>query len=80
METYVKRWGNSLALRIPRPLAEEAGLREDSAVELSLEEGKLVIAPILEPRYALEALLAQVTPENLHGEVDTGAAVGGEAW
>ncbi len=80
METYVKRWGNSLALRIPRPLAEEAGLREDSAVELSLEEGKLVIVPILRPHYALEALLAQVTPENLHGEVDTGAGAGGEAW
>jgi antitoxin MazE len=69
-----------LALRIPRPLAEEAGLREDSAVELSLEKGRLVIVPIMAPRYALQVLLAQVTSENLHGEVDTGAAVGGEAW
>ena len=80
METHVKRWGNSLALRIPRPLAEEAGLNEDSPVTLSLEEGKLVIAPIVQPRYELEVLLAQVTPENVHGEVDTGGAVGGEAW
>ena len=69
-----------MALRIPRPLAEEAGLREDSAVELSLEKGRLVIVPIMAPRYALKVLLAQVTSENLHGEVDTGAAVGGEAW
>ena len=69
-----------MALRIPRPLAEEAGLREDSAVELSLEKGRLVIVPIMAPRYALQVLLAQVTSENLHGEVDTGAAVGGEAW
>jgi antitoxin MazE len=80
MKTCVKMWGNSLALRIPRPLAEEAGLREDSAVELSLEKGRLVIVPIMAPRYALKVLLAQVTSENLHGEVDTGAAVGGEAW
>jgi len=80
VETHVKRWGNSLALRIPRPLAEEAGLNEDSPVTLSLEEGKLVIAPIVQPRYELEVLLAQVTPENVHGEVDTGGAVGGEAW
>jgi antitoxin MazE len=80
METHVRRWGNSLALRIPKPLAEEAGLEEDSAVELSLEEGKLVIVPIMAPRYALDALLAQVTAENLHDEVDTGEAVGGEAW
>jgi antitoxin MazE len=61
-------------------LAEEAGLNEDSPVTLSLEEGKLVIAPIVQPRYELEVLLAQVTPENVHGEVDTGGAVGGEAW
>ncbi len=80
METCVKRWGNSLALRIPRPLAEEVGLYENSPVKLSLEEGRLVIVPIMEPRYALEILLAQVTPENLHSEVDTGAAIGGEAW
>lgn len=80
METRVKRWGNSLALRIPRPLAEEVGLYEDSPVELSLEEGRLIILPIMTPRYALEILLARVTPENLHGEVDTGEAIGGEAW
>jgi antitoxin MazE len=80
METCVKRWGNSLALRIPRPLAEEAGLGEDSPVELSLERGRLIIVPIIEPRYALEVLLAQVTPDNMHGEVDTGGAVGSEAW
>jgi len=79
METRVKMWGNSLALRIPRPLAEEVGLYEDSPVELSLEEGRLIILPISEPQYALEVLLAQVTPENLHGEVDTGEVVGSEA-
>ena len=80
METRVKRWGNSLALRIPRPVAEEAGLYEDSPVQLSLQEGKLVIVPIAEPRYALEVLLAQVIPENVHSEVYTGGAMGGESW
>ena len=80
METCVKRWGNSLALRIPRRLAEEVGLYEDSPVELSLEEGRLIIVPVMEPRYVLEILLAQVTPENLHSEVDTGEVIGGEAW
>jgi antitoxin MazE len=80
METVIKKWGNSLALRIPKPLADEVGLEEDSAVDLFLEEGKLVIVPAMAPRYALESLLAQVTAENLHGEVDTGVAVGGEAW
>lgn len=80
METVIKKWGNSLALRIPKPLAEEVGLEEDSAVDLFLEEGKLVIVPAVAPRYALDALLAKVTGENLHDETDTGAVVGVETW
>lgn len=80
METFVKRWGNSLAVRIPKVLAEEVGLYEDSPVELSLEEGRLVVMPIMETRYELETLLDQVTPQNLHREVDTGEAMGVEAW
>ncbi len=79
METQVKRWGNSLALRIPRPLAAEVGLEENSPVELSLVEGRLVIAPLVEA-FSLDQLLAQVTDDNLHGEVDSGPAVGGEVW
>jgi antitoxin MazE len=80
METKVKKWGNSLALRIPKPLALEVGLEDDSPVELSLSEGKLVIAPIVEEELSLDLLLAQVTETNLHSEVDTGPAVGGEVW
>jgi antitoxin MazE len=80
METRVKKWGNSLALRIPKPLAVEIGLKADSPVELSLLEGKLMIAPLVEPAPTLEQLLAQVSEDNLHGEVDTGPRVGREVW
>jgi antitoxin MazE len=80
METRVKKWGNSLALRIPKPLAAEVGLEDISPVELSLMDGRLVITPAAEPELSLATLLAQVTEENLHGEVDTGPAVGGEVW
>ena len=80
METRVKKWGNSLALRIPKPLAAEVGLRDGSPVELSLVDGKLVITPRVEPELRLADLLAQVTQENLHGEIETGPAVGDEAW
>lgn len=79
METQVKRWGNSLALRIPRPLAAEVGLEENSPVELSLVGGRLVIAPLVET-LSLEGLLAQVRDDNLHREVDTGSVMGDEAW
>jgi antitoxin MazE len=79
METRLKKWGNSLALRIPKSLAAEAGLRYDSPVELSLMDGKLIIAPMTTPELSLDSLLMQVTKDNLHDEVDTGPAVGREA-
>ncbi len=80
MKTRVQKWGNSLALRIPRSFAAEVGLEQETPVELSLADGKLVIAPMAKSRRSLEELLARVTPENLRREVDTGRAVGNEAW
>jgi len=80
MQTRVQMWGNSLALRIPKPLALEIGLEADSPVELSLLEGKLLIQPAVEPALTLEHLLAQVSEANLHSEVDTGPRVGRELW
>ena len=80
METTIKKWGNSLALRIPKALAEEAGLYYELSVELSLLDGKLVIAPIEHPALDLEAMLDQITEDNLHSEVNVGPAVGQEVW
>jgi antitoxin MazE len=80
METRIKKWGNSLALRIPAPLAAEVGLADNSPVELSLADGKLVVSLLVQAEYDLQHLLAQITEENLHGEVDTGPAAGLEAW
>lgn len=80
MKTRVQKWGNSLALRIPKSFATEVGLKHDSSVEVSLVDGKLVIIPILEPKLTLKQLLAQVTKDNLHTEVDTGPAKGSEVW
>jgi antitoxin MazE len=80
MRTKVQKWGNSLAVRIPKPFAEEVGLEENSAVEVSLEEGRLVIARPAVISVSLKELLEGVTPENLHQEIDAGPAVGDEAW
>ena len=79
MKTRVQKWGNSLAVRIPAAFASELGLEPDKAVEISLEDGQLVIGRS-EEDYTLEALLSQVTEQNLHSETDTGAAVGNEVW
>ncbi|MCY3840369.1 MAG: AbrB/MazE/SpoVT family DNA-binding domain-containing protein [Gammaproteobacteria bacterium] len=80
MHARVGKWGNSLAIRIPRSVANEAGLSFDATVELSLRENELVVSLAKPPRTELERLLAGVTDANRHGEIDTGAPVGGEVW
>ena len=80
MKTRVQKWGNSLALRIPKSFADEVGLRKEMSVELSLAEGKLVITPMVEPKLNLEQLLAKITKDNIHREVDTGPTAGREVW
>jgi antitoxin MazE len=79
MRVQVQKWGNSLALRIPKSFANETDLSPGSDVDLSIEDGRLVITPLAKPRYSLDELLARVTPENRHDEVDTGPGVGVEA-
>ena len=80
MRSKIQQWGNSLALRIPKPFAEEAGLARQSEVEVSVVDGNVVIFPVREPQPTLEELLAEVTEENRHSEIDTGPAVGREIW
>lgn len=80
MTSQIQKWGNSLALRIPKAIAQQVGVSHSSEVEISVQEGKIVIAPLPAARYDLAGLLAQVTPENLHGETDWGAAQGREEW
>ena len=79
-QARVQRWGNSLAVRIPKPFALEIGLEQNTLVTVTISEGKLLLEPIVEPKYTLEQLLAEVTEANLHHEVDTGEAVGNEVW
>jgi antitoxin MazE len=75
----VSRWGNSLAIRIPAAFAEETQLQDGAAIDVSVENGRLVIVAA-RPRYQLDALLAEISDDNLHGETDWGAAEGDEAW
>jgi len=80
MRTKVVKWGNSLGLRIPKSFAEEVKVSEGVEVDLSLEDGSLVIRVVPQTLKNLKDLLADVTDENLHGEVDTGEPEGGEVW
>ncbi len=80
MRVQVQKWGNSLALRIPKPFAEEARVRRGTVVDLSVAKGKLVAVPVSRKASTLRQLLAGVKKENLHGAADFGRAVGREAW
>ena len=80
MRSQVQKWGNSLALRIPKSIAAEAGLEKESAVEICAVDGKVVVTPVAKPIFTLEKLLAGVKPENLHHEVETGPVSGNETW
>lgn len=80
MLTKVQKWGNSLALRIPKTLATDAQLENDCFVELSLVNGQIVITPVAPPLWTLEELLAGITEDNLHQEIDAGFSVGNEVW
>lgn len=79
MRTTAQKWGNSLAIRVPKRVAEEAGLREKDSVEIEVRKGMLVVRPHLRRVYRLEDLLRRITPRNVHDEVDFGGPVGREA-
>jgi antitoxin MazE len=80
MVSIVAKWGNSLAIRIPQNLAKEIHLTEGAEIDLGIVDGNLVVKPRTRKRYSLDELVNAITPENLHGEIDSGAAVGNEFW
>lgn len=71
------KWGNSLALRIPKPIARECGIEENTPVDISYRENEIVITPV-KKAYRLVDLLAKVNSKNLHHEVEMSAPVGKE--
>jgi len=79
MRTRAQKWGNSLAVRIPKAIAAEAGVAEQDDLEMQVV-GDVIQIRRCRPEPSLEELLARVTPENLHGEADLGSPQGREAW
>ncbi len=77
VRTRVSRWGASLAVRIPKPVAEQWGVREGAVIELVTRRDEVILRKW---RYDLEELVAGISADNRHGEVDWGAAEGAEEW
>jgi antitoxin MazE len=79
MEARVKKWGNSLGIRIPKSIADDIGLKDNCLVELLSNDCQLVIRP-KSKAYTLEELLAQIKRKNIQHETDWGKPVGAETW
>ena len=77
--TTIQRWGNSLAVRIPKPFALQTDLSENSEVDISLEGDRIVVSPVTK-EWKLDDLLAGITTRNAHNEISWGDRAGGEAW
>ncbi len=80
MNATIQKWGNSLALRIPKAVARDTQLQNGSVVNLAVRKGTVVIEPVKKSKYRLDELLKGVSKQNIHRSVDTGRAVGREVW
>ena len=78
--THIRKWGNSLGIRLPQSLLAQLNLQENGEVEISVEDGRLLVLPVKKPAQTLDELLARITPENRHGEVAFGKPAGKEEW
>lgn len=77
MKTRIQKWGNSLGIRLPKVFAVHMGMEAGANVDVQLDDDRIVISKSGE---SLDALLSSITPDMLHGETDTGDAVGNEIW
>jgi antitoxin MazE len=80
MRATIQKWGNSLALRIPKTYGKELGISESTQVEISIDKSTLVIRPKKVKKPVLKQLLAMINEKNRHAAIETGPAVGKEVW
>lgn len=79
MKTTAQKWGNSLAIRVPKSVAQQAGLKVKDDLEIEVRKGTIVLRPHLRRVYRLEDLVKRISPRNLHKELGFGEPVGREA-
>jgi antitoxin MazE len=80
MVTKIQKWGNSLGLRIPKSFAEEAGVEAGSPVDISIDDGRLVIQPVRPLKYEFKDLVSEIREDNIHEEITTDGPTGREVW
>ena len=78
MQVTMRKWGNSIGVRIPAGILTELNLSAEKKVDVRAEAGRIIIEPIIDSQETLEQLLGQITPDNVHSEIDFGQSVGKE--
>jgi len=79
MKATVQKWGNSLAVRIPKNITKDTSVTEGSNIDIMVENGNIILSP-RKKEYSLKELLNNITIENIHSEISTGDQTGGEIW
>jgi antitoxin MazE len=79
MKATIQKWGNSLAIRIPKSIAKDSRVSEGSNIDIMIENGNIILSP-REKEYSLKMLLKNITVENIHSEISTDDQTGGEIW
>lgn len=77
--SIVAKWGNSLAIRIPKNIADQINLKEGASISIDVTDNNIVITP-KRKKYTLEELLAGSSSNDFDGEFDWGEPVGEELW
>jgi len=80
MPVILHRWGNSVGIRLPKPMLEQLGLKEGSKVDVAIEDGRLVIEPLRRKRLTMAELLEGISPDDRPELLDWGPPVGREVW
>ena len=79
MKATIQKWGNSLAIRIPKNITKDTRVSEGSNVDIMVENGNIVLSP-RRKEYSLKELLKNITIKNIHSEISTGDQTGSEIW
>ena len=77
---HLRPWGNSVGIRLPQAVTKKAGLSVGQQLDISLENGRIVLTPVQPSPDSLDALVSRITPENLHASIDTDEPRGNEEW
>ncbi|MDR0308000.1 MAG: AbrB/MazE/SpoVT family DNA-binding domain-containing protein [Chitinispirillales bacterium] len=78
MEAVVRKWGNSLGIRIPAVVIRDLSLKDGSLVDINDNGKEIIVKPI--KKHKLSEMLDKINEDNIHGEIETGVSVGKEIW